>query len=419
MEAPRPCSGAPPGTPGRGAAPRLGAGEGPRAAWVPRSPVGGVPRRERPRAGPGEWHERLGFDEASWSKAAASAAGLGPAHEAADCGCGCSNTGIASWLGREDIGASPVEAPSRRVLGAPLRAAGAGWWTGSVRGEWVAPGATGPDHAAFGRSNFAAALLAELGAVSGPLAAGPPAMLLGAFQTTPSGFGNGSTTTIASEATGCWWLVAEKHWCHDATDEDTGDISLEAADVELINDAYDKLNKYLGYVYDYFRYHASAWDQQLSGCMFSRMMGQGTAGPMWIAEATLRDAEAASTVPWTGFLTIDWEYLRQTIAYREDESNDASVGDWHCPTAEVAGLLIHEMLHSCGALWDPIIHLVSAYFRYRYARYWGFSDRMCCQQERLSSWDQSENSCADARSEVWRALADGVGVYCEQPDNCA
>jgi hypothetical protein len=202
----------------------------------------------------------------------------------------------------------------------------------------------------------------------------------------------------SGSATGCWWLVAEDHWCHDATDEDTGDISLEQGDVDLLNDAFWKLNHYIQFVVDFFEDHASAWDHQLLGCVLARIMGGGVAGPFWVAERDLGDGTRAETVPDTGFLTMSSMFMSAVRDYRDWTGNDSNNGDWNCPTAAVSGLLLHESVHACGALNELVNNLADAYFTFHYADFWGMTDTTCCQRTALSSWDEVDVTCDDLDS---------------------
>jgi len=216
-------------------------------------------------------------------------------------------------------------------------------------------------------------------------------------------------------------LIAEDHWCHDSTDEDLGDISLEQGDVDLLNDAFWKVNHYMQFVVDFFEYHVNAWDYQMFGCVVARVMGLYLGDPFTVAEGTLATGAKASTVWSTRMLTMSSEFMTAVEDYRDDTSNDANYGDWNCPTAEVAGTLFHESFHSCGVASERLPYLANAYFRFRYKDQWGFTDPLCCQRSALSSWDEDDVSCDDIDSSVLQLGYDGwtgSDLFCGTPASC-
>jgi hypothetical protein len=373
----------------------LGVSQGEAAVGGPRLPLGGRRGEQRVREPPDQVLSRLGYERVPGRGRSLR---LGAKDDdAEDCGCGCAEGSIARALGQEremPLTQHPLRPLHGRLLGRRQAADDSRWVVPSANSLTVALGAAGPDHVEFGRTNPAAGILSKIGAVQGPGSA-VSATLTSALLGTASG-GFGATPVFYSGAVGCWWLVAEDHWCHEE-DQPGADITLEDTDVDLLNDAWWKLYRYTRYIADYFNYHADAWDWDRLGCVLGRVFGDTgeLPGPMWVAEGEVPGL--AETVLDTGFMTMHTDVLAAVVDIRDYSGDDVSYGDWHCPTSEVAGVVLHEIVHACGAIDGLLPQHLAAYWRYRYRRDNELADQYCCQTDAFEfpSWDQAETTCDD------------------------
>lgn len=354
--------------------------------------VGGYARWERTRLYLEEKQQQLGFQLWGAGRLVPAVLVGSPARDG-DCGCGCGML-YEQRLGAESdtrsVGRDPAIA-LLPTLGQPQRAEPGDWVRQAAHSRPIPLGVSGPGHALFGRSNTAAVLPLIMGAggLHGPVVQGAT---IGAWLGS-SGNSDPSPRSAQAVTPSCLFMVAEDHWCHEASDEDLGDISLEAADIDLINDAYWKLNHYIAFIEDFYLDHASAWDFLAIGpCALQRIVGAPYAGPVTIDENTSSDYMMV-TAPSLPVVTIETVFMNAVLKFRDDTSNDARFGDWNCPTAEFAALLLHEIHHSCGAWSGLLPQLTQAFFQFCYRNFWDFTEVTCCQTKPFPSWDQVDVTC--------------------------
>jgi hypothetical protein len=234
----------------------------------------------------------------------------------------------------------------------------------------------------------------------------------------------------------CWSGYAEDHWCHKyPPDEDRPDADLEEGDTELLNWAWWKAQYYWDeQVIDYFSSSLkmlSAETRDMAACFEQRVKGLAwdPFGNLWYGPAQVWEwnglayidgvqtqlvASADAVDVHAGLVRFSSYYLASTRARLDVTSDDGNVGDWHCPIAEVTGVIYHELLHTCGKGDELAAMLLTGWFRQYYRARWAMNDELCCQTIDVMSYWEDSASCMVVGSSV-RGM--GYWVMSESPSS--
>jgi hypothetical protein len=170
-----------------------------------------------------------------------------------------------------------------------------------------------------------------------------------------------------------------------------GDDDPEADDIWMWMKAWNQLVNNIDLVAFFILMNYSA---VVGPCLIARLLG----GDCVYDKVTLFDADISANGFSIPFLPFVWINRHRTAA-ANNSYDEASCGDGDgecaCIVSELAGTILHELSHTCGAS-EGYAHLLSQFYRYYFATRYGYDHANCCayQQGNPSSWSEFDYTYA-------------------------
>lgn len=156
------------------------------------------------------------------------------------------------------------------------------------------------------------------------------------------------------------------------------------ADIYLLDRAYEVLNNNIDYIEEWAVYEdTSIFD---TSCVQDLISGSTSRGKSWIYpgdgtgcaafDGDRNDIYQGCTIPGDVAIKLNKYFIRALREERSRTSCGTDDGACYCIDMEVAGLILHETVHSCLG-GEDVAYLLSQYFRYRYVSDRDFTHDNC------------------------------------------